>query len=445
MSSDLILIGSSGAKAYRAALATVSENITNASTPNYSRRTLNLQESVASANAAAFTSAAVNFGGVEVRGVVRANDTYLDAAARYSGNVAGSASMRENWLTQVQTALNDSDTGIGQRMTGMFAAGETLAGNPADPTLRQSFLFGIQQTVNAFHQTASDLSNISQGISQQAQTEVSAVNDAITALAQVNIGLRRAAPGSAAEAQLLDSRDAALATISSRLDVKIDFADRGIAQVSYNGETVLDSTVPTSFAVTANADGTLSLTHEGNAVSAPQGGTLGGLFTSANVTTQRIASVDALAQQFATQVNNWNAQGKTPAGTTGGALLSIGTGAASLGMATQNSADIASASTDGTANGNLLTLSNLRGTNGMEDGWTALVGAHGNLLAATIAENKAAQSRDEQARTARENVSGVDLDVEAADLLRYQQAYQGAAKIIQVARETTQSILDIIN
>ena len=41
-------------------------------------------------------------------------------------------------------------------------------------------------------------------------------------------------------------------------------------------------------------------------------------------------------------------------------------------------------------------------------------------------------------------LSGVDLDMEAADLLRLQQAYSGCAKILQIAKETIDSILNII-
>ncbi len=51
--------------------------------------------------------------------------------------------------------------------------------------------------------------------------------------------------------------------------------------------------------------------------------------------------------------------------------------------------------------------------------------------------------RDTLAQQARGDVSGVNLDREAADLLRLQQAYQGCARIIQVAREITQSIFAV--
>lgn len=46
-----------------------------------------------------------------------------------------------------------------------------------------------------------------------------------------------------------------------------------------------------------------------------------------------------------------------------------------------------------------------------------------------------------QAETARDSVSGVNLDEEAADLIRFQQAYQAAAQVIATANEIFQSLL----
>ncbi len=50
---------------------------------------------------------------------------------------------------------------------------------------------------------------------------------------------------------------------------------------------------------------------------------------------------------------------------------------------------------------------------------------------------------NEQAVSARDAVSGVSLDEEAADLIRFQQAYQAAAKTIQVASQIFDTILHI--
>jgi flagellar hook-associated protein 1 FlgK len=43
----------------------------------------------------------------------------------------------------------------------------------------------------------------------------------------------------------------------------------------------------------------------------------------------------------------------------------------------------------------------------------------------------------------RDSASGVNLDSEAVDLMRFQQAYAATSRVIQVARETMQTILDI--
>ena len=44
---------------------------------------------------------------------------------------------------------------------------------------------------------------------------------------------------------------------------------------------------------------------------------------------------------------------------------------------------------------------------------------------------------------ARDAVGGVNLDNEAVDLMRFQQAYSASSRVIQVARDTFQSILEI--
>jgi flagellar hook-associated protein FlgK len=55
--------------------------------------------------------------------------------------------------------------------------------------------------------------------------------------------------------------------------------------------------------------------------------------------------------------------------------------------------------------------------------------------ALTVVHDQAVKSRDE--------VAGVSLDKEAGDLIRYQQAYQAAAKTLQVASQLFDSVLQI--
>ena len=50
---------------------------------------------------------------------------------------------------------------------------------------------------------------------------------------------------------------------------------------------------------------------------------------------------------------------------------------------------------------------------------------------------------NDQAKQSRDKVSGVNLDDEAADLIRFQQAYQAAAKSLQISGQLFDSIVQI--
>jgi flagellar hook-associated protein 1 FlgK len=58
---------------------------------------------------------------------------------------------------------------------------------------------------------------------------------------------------------------------------------------------------------------------------------------------------------------------------------------------------------------------------------------------------EASTAQLEQANSAAQNVSGVNLDEEAANLMKYQQAYQAASKVMQVADTIFNALLQIAN
>lgn len=79
----------------------------------------------------------------------------------------------------------------------------------------------------------------------------------------------------------------------------------------------------------------------------------------------------------------------------------------------------------------------------MAEAYDDLASRIGNVAhQASIATDALAVVRD-QAQQARQAVSGVSLDQEAADLIRYQQAYQANAKVMQVASDLLDALLRI--
>jgi flagellar hook-associated protein 1 len=434
--SDLLNIGASSVRAYSKALQTVGDNISNANTAGYVRRDINLTEMPSGSNSLLYTGTVLP-NGVRVAGVTRATDQWLVADARTASSESGKASAKLKSLNAVESALNDGGAGVGKALTATFNALDALAADPTNNTLRQSFLASADDVASTFRRTSAALDQVSTSIGQSASLGVDAVNADVTALARVNDGLLRARDGSTNQAQLLDERDKILDRISTALPVTISFDAKGAASLSTGSTTLLSGATKTTITVTQASDGSLS--YGGVTVS---GGSLGGMAEAADHVKAQKASLDSLAGQVATQFNAQHSAGQDAAGAAGGALFS-GTTAASLTSLITDPSKVAAASST-VSNGNALAFAGLRGSTGTEAGWTAMVASQSQQVANATALDSAATARLTGASQARDNLSAVDLDKEAGDLIRYQQAYDAAARILQVARETMQSIFNAI-
>jgi flagellar hook-associated protein 1 FlgK len=83
------------------------------------------------------------------------------------------------------------------------------------------------------------------------------------------------------------------------------------------------------------------------------------------------------------------------------------------------------------------------GSSTLEGGYAQLVAGVGNKMREVEFVGAAQAKLLEQTIAAREAVSGVNLDEEAASLLRFQQAYQAAARVIALSGRLFESILEI--
>ena len=451
MSSDLLGIGASGVSAYRTALAAIGDNVANAETPGYSRREVRLTESAIVKGRSDVYKEQLYFGGVEAATVTRAWDEFRAADSRLSSSAFGRADARAQWLTAVETALDDGPTGVGTMIGGFFNSAALLSATPDDVMGRSQMLMALDGAAGAIRNTADALRRVSEGIGNAAGLEVEALNADLQALGKVNLALQQSAPGRVSRAALEDERDRIIDSISKRVDVSASIGEQGVATLTLARATGVKLIEPGMTAVAKlalAADGRLSLSlvvSGHTSVPLPvSGGSLTGLADIAASTADKRQALEVLATDFMAMVNDWSAQGETAPGVAGLPLLAMPAGAASLAITTSDPAAIAAASVDGRENGNLLALPALRGTDGAEQRWSALVAFNAQSLAAARSEASAASTRRDNSFAARDEVTGVDLDREAAELIRYQQAYNGSAKILQVARETMQVIFDIL-
>lgn len=106
---------------------------------------------------------------------------------------------------------------------------------------------------------------------------------------------------------------------------------------------------------------------------------------------------------------------------------------------------------------NMLQMTNIQTQNTMEGSGggkpnTSFVGSYSRMVSMVANKTAEAQAAGEaataslkEATLTRESVSGVNLDEEAANLLRFQQAYQASSKCIEIANTLFDSILNAVN
>ena len=230
--SDLLSIGASGVRAYGTALAAIGNNVSNADTAGYTRRTVTLTENSAGDGVSSLSTGNGQFGGVDTSEVGRAWNDYQAAAARSASSDAGAADAKATWLADTETALNDGTTGVGQSATAIFTAGDTLAADPNSTGNRNAFLSAIGQTASALNTTAAALAQTSSGIASAAQTTVQTVNADLDQLDKINTALSTQASGTSAQADLLDQRDSLLDDISGNVGISVTLAPNGAATVT---------------------------------------------------------------------------------------------------------------------------------------------------------------------------------------------------------------------
>ena len=132
--SDLLAIGASGIKAYSRALSVVGDNIANAQTDGYVRRTVRLEEAPAGGDIV-LSRNSIRPGGVSAAGVTRELDQWLVDDARTASGEAARQSTRLNWISATESALDNGGDSIVSNVTAIFATAEQLGANPNDATL----------------------------------------------------------------------------------------------------------------------------------------------------------------------------------------------------------------------------------------------------------------------------------------------------------------------
>lgn len=444
MASDLLSIATSGAKAARLALDVTAQNIANASSQGYVRRTLRLEELSSTGGVGRIGD--LSLSGVRLGAIVRNADVFRQTEVRRTGADAARGSSEVAGLENVQTAVEQSN--VYPSIVKFEASLRQLASDPVDPSLRAAVIESTRTMTRTFNIAASSLDSAGSGMRFEAADGVSQVNALAGELARVNLRLARASDETSDQTALLDQRDSLLEQMSQYADVSTTIAANHTVEVRLGGTAgpqlvAGGSTVPLTMASAAN--GTISFTLGATAVTLA-GGSLAGkaqaLVKLADVRTR----LDTIAGSVIAALNTAQSSGIALDGSAGQPLLA-GTDAASMALAFEDGRKIATAPAGAGANSrdpaNLTALRSSLATADPAGAMDALIFDISGTVAGRTVTRDALNTIAGNARNALDAQSGVNLDQEAANLIRYQQAFQASSKAMQIASNIFDTLLQL--
>ena len=440
-------------------LAVTSNNIANLNTRGYAR-----QSALISSRQG---------GGAEISGVNSIVNPFVELQLFSSSNDFGTVDGRRRTMAQVEELYNDaSGSGLNQPLSDFFNSFSDLANDPSSVAVRQTVREKALVLTNRFHHMANQLNLLKTNLVSEMQTRIETINSLAENIADLNEAI---ATNSSSEGtlELKAQRLYALRQLSEEINVSYFESENGSLQVQINGGTSL---------VNEFASGSLSLTDDGSyggdtsiSITLPNssssiditaqisGGRLGGNLIDRNTTlNNQIASLDTLAYQMATQFNALHSTGYGLDGTTGdnffAALASANNAASNIDLDASVSSDvrrIAAAEEDPDDSGvgdnrMALQLVELQRSMTMSGNTQTFAGYYQGLVGQVGVQSQSVQREyDSQANLInqlelqRESVSGVNLDEESANLIRFQRAFQASARLLSVADTMLDEMLRI--
>lgn len=452
-------IGKAGLTIYRVASEVTSENIANVNTPGYSRQRVVLE------SAPPTTHNGFPIGtGVRIASVERYYDGLLQQQLVTAQTKLGYDTTKSTVLQQIEPTFNEiANDGLGAAVSNFFGAWQDLTLNPAGSSERQAVLSRariLQDTFRSVSTTLTDTIN-TQNASLVPLTD--SINNTLQHIAELNSQIRTTELVSGNANEIRDQRDQLIRDLSGKIGLTFTENSDGSTDVFFadGGAALVTGEMAGSFSlVPSGSVYDVYVTPAGGGAAAlvnPTKGVLGAtLALRDTIIPDYLAQVDALAATITSEVNAQHRLGFDAAGAAGIDFFDpAATGAATFGL---NPALISTSQIAASGNplllgdnSNALALAQLQGQKLMSGG-TATFNSFFDSLVGTIGldvqSSKTVVAQDEaftkQLTTLRESNSGVSLDEELTDLVKYQRSYQASAKLITTATEMMDTVLGLI-
>ena len=449
---------------YQMAIDVTGGNVANVNTPGYSR-----QRAVLNAVGTLMVKGETAQIGVEVSNVERIYDDFLESQMVDQAKLVGYNTARKETLDRVETIFNETgDGGLSDLLAQFWGAWNTVSGNPGGQVERNALLAASENLASAFNSKSNELVEIQRDADKSISETIALVNTTITEIASLNQQISSLGMPNTGDANpLQDKRMVLLKDLGNLIDINYFESGEGSYNIFLaNGRSLVIGGNAWELAVMADPAAAdyynYHVIYEGSTdpgenlndvLSDGHNGKLGGLIDARDGISDYLDTLDELASSIITEVNEQHRMGFDAYKNAGGDFFvpaGVDDIARNMALTVEIAGDTSKIAAAQTVSGD---GDNARLIGSMKDallmnGGKATLGDYYATLVGTVGRDSAGAARMAEYQSVimdnlagkREGISGVSIDEEMMNLIKYQLGYNAAARLCTTANE----MLDVL-
>ncbi len=436
---------------YQSALGVTSHNIANAANENYSR-----QRVLFGTETPDVTAGFVWGTGVKITDINRIRDSILDSQIRSNTQKYSSSNRQSNLLGQVESVFSEpSDLGLSNLTSKFFSAWGELSGDPNSSTLRDNIVQAASQFSSKVKSIHDDLNSIKASMISEMNGKVANVNGILKNIQSLNQQIFSQESIGKEANDLLDLRDKAIDDLSGLVNINVSYDDNNIAMISIGGAFAVDASQAAEFKTDID-NGKLGLVStDGKTKVMLTGGELFAVSdTYSNKIPKYLNKLDSIVNTLFTTVNDAHKTGYSlddPPQTGLNFFDSYIDGNLKINSLIIDDPGKISASGDGTSgNGDIASKISELQNQKIFDG-TTITESYSSLVSGLGSDKQSSDTSAQsyslvvnQLTNQKSSISGVSVDEEMTNIITYQRAYDASAKLISVADQMLQTIIEMV-
>ena len=448
----LFEISRSGLRTAERALSVTSNNIVNADTPGYTRQ--RVEQSPLGMQKTHFHAGL----GVNIVDVSRLRNSMNDVLMNEKRQEMAFMQEKARVFEQLEASMA-TDTGgdLDLRISRLFDAFSSLSADPQDLSVRNNLVSEATQLTAKLGDLNRNIERTSELLMGSAIKTVNSVNTVLKEVENLNKSIKLAQAQGNEDRAALDQRVQKLSELSKLVDFQTNITDTGAVEIQVGGIKVLDENKASALKPDINdvgKDFRLRLAN-GKTVNA-SGGKLGAeieMFEK-HIPDMK-SSLDKIAEKLVTEFNAIHMQGYGLEDDTVRNFFNPDYTAASdirVNSAILNNHNHIAASAEAGEAGNgdlaamLADLRNKPVLNGRKliDSAVSIISMPGSELSNLRSQMETREAEIHMLNIQQEREAGVNIDEELSQMIKYQNAYQGAARVMSAAQQMYDTLISIV-